>query len=87
MPVADGVGLTAGQGYIREMPLAPCCIDGSKSDLTGWCAVINLNEKLERSLIRLKISQGTLPSIDGLFDDVRASPIPCQFINGTITIR
>lgn len=86
MPVADGIGLTAGQGYIREMPLAPCGIDGSKSDLTGWCAVIYMDKKFERLLIRLKISQGTLPSVYGLFDDVRAPPIPGQLINGTITI-
>lgn len=76
MPVADGVGLTAGQGYIRKMPLTPCGIDGGKRDLMGGCAVINLNEKFKRSLIRLKISQGTLPSIDGLFDDVRSPPMP-----------
>ena len=63
MPVADGVGLTAGQGYIRKMPLTPCGIDGGKRDLMGGCAVINL-------------SQGTLPSIDGLFDDVRSPPMP-----------
>jgi len=69
------------------MPLAPCGIDGGKSDLTGWCAVIYVDKKFKGILIRLKISQGTLPSIDGLFDDVRAPPIPCQLINGTITIR
>jgi len=86
MPVADGVGLTAGQGYIREMPLAPCGIDGGKRDLMGGCAVINLNEIFKGLLIRLKISQGTLPSIDGLLDHVRAPPIPGQLINRPISI-
>lgn len=70
-----------------SFPIELSGIHSGKRDLTGWCAVINLNEKLKGLLIRLKISQGTLPSINGLFDDVRAPPIPRQLINGTITIR
>lgn len=54
--------------------------------MTGWCAVIYMNEKLERLLIRFKISQGTLPSINSLFDDVRAPPMPGQLIHGPISI-
>lgn len=69
-----------------SFPIELSGIHSGKRDLTGWCAVIYMDEKLERSFIRLKISQGSLPSIDGLFDDVRAPPIPGQLINGTITI-
>lgn len=79
--------LTAGQGYIREMPLAPCGIDGGKRDLMGGCAVINLDKILKSLLIRLKISQSSLPSIYGLFDYIRPPPIPLQFINGAVSIR
>lgn len=87
MPVADAVGLLTGCRNIWEVPLAPCRIDGGKRDLMGGCAVINLDKILKSLLIRLKISQSSLPSIYGLFDYIRPPPIPLQFINGAVSIR
>jgi hypothetical protein len=45
-----------------------------------------MDKEFECSLIRLKISQGTLPTINGLLDDVRAPPVPLELVNRSETI-